>query len=108
MPELDAYAPDRLEQYWMDWGFDPDPNNMAESTAQALASAVRYYAVKFGTDPTRAKIHNSQLNDELAVVAHDLGITLFSTTTAYNINHLLLSCGPRKSEVKPCPPDQVS
>jgi len=81
-----------LTHYWLDWGFNLDPNQPADpQIAAALAQAAKLYAVKFGVNPTRALIHNSQLSDELAVAADVLDIQLESIARAYNKNRFWLS-----------------
>jgi len=95
-------ADNLLSQYWLDWGFNLDPQQPANSQiAAALASAAKCYAVKFGKKPTRALIHNSQLSDELAVVANQLGLSLETISKAYNKNRFWLSRPDNKSE-DPC------
>jgi len=69
-----------------------------QQIAAALAQAAKLYAVKFGVNPTRALIHNSQLSDELAVAADDLGILLESISKAYNKNRFWLSRPDKSSE----------
>jgi len=91
--------PADLSAHWLDWGFIPDRNKPRNSQiSEALADASKQYAVKFGINPTRARIHNSQCCDALAVVAGNLGIEIILVSTAYNVNHILLSCATKISE----------
>lgn len=77
----------------MDWGIRVDPQSPEPpQIAAALAQAARYYLNKFGTDPTRAWIHQSQVSGPLALAADNLGIEIIEISTPYNINHIMLSC----------------
>lgn len=90
-----------MSNYWMDWALiNPDKKKKTtpDQLSQALADAAKYYAVKFGIDPTRAKIHESQQSGQLALMAEQLEITIQYIPTAYNYNHILLSCGDPKIE----------
>lgn len=83
-----------LSKYKFDWGIrvDPDRPLSDEQFSQALADAVKYYAVKFGMNPTRAWIHESQVSGQLALMADLLVVKIVTTATDYNINHIMLSC----------------
>ncbi len=83
-----------LSQYKFDWGIrvDPDVPLTEKQFSLALADAANYYAVKFGINPTRAWIHESQQSGQLALMAEPLGIEIITTLTDYNINHIMLSC----------------
>lgn len=83
-----------LSKYRMDWGVRVDHTQPLTDRqfSQALADAVKYYAVKFDINPTRAWIHQSQLSDQLALMAQSLGVKIITTLTAYNINHIMLGC----------------
>ena len=91
-----------LSDYWMDWGIiNPDKKRKVltpDQLSQALADAAKYYAVKFGTDPTRAIIHESQQSGQLALIAEQLEISIQTTSTAYNYNHIMLNSGDPKQE----------
>lgn len=80
-----------LSQHRMDWY--AGENLPADQFPQALASAAKYFAVKYGIAPSRAWIHKSQLSGQLALAAKDLGIVIIEISIAYNINHILLSIG---------------
>jgi len=91
---------DNLKHYWMDWAvLNPGKRKLTpDQFSQALADAAKYYAVKFGIDPTRAQIHESQQSGQLALMAEDLEISIQYISTAYNYNHIMLNCGDPTNE----------
>lgn len=97
-----------LTSYWLDYGFCLDLKEPTDKQiTEALAEAVQCYAVKFGKNPTRALIHSSQLSDQLAAAANELGVSLFSTSKAYNKNRVWLSRQDRNREDPLCQKNQA-
>lgn len=89
----------RLHLLRMDWGIRVDPDSpIPPQVAAALAQAARYYLNKYGTDPTRAWIHQSQVSGPLALAADNLGIEIIEISTPYNVNHIMLSCEDTSKE----------